>query len=70
MSSGTGDKVKGRIEKAAGDLTGDPNLHDRGTIDETSGKVKDSVERGVNKVRDVLNEDTPADRDLDRNRKP
>jgi uncharacterized protein YjbJ (UPF0337 family) len=68
MSSGTGDKVKGRMEKAAGDLTGDPNLRDRGTVDETAGKVKDGVERGVNKVKDVLNNDTPADRD--RGRRP
>ena len=62
MTSGTGDKVKGRIEKAAGELTNDQDLKDRGTIDETSGKVKDGVERGVNKVKDVLNNDTPADR--------
>ena len=62
MSSGTGDKIKGRIEKAAGELTNDPELKDRGRVDETSGKVKDGVERGVNKVRDVLNNDTPADR--------
>jgi uncharacterized protein YjbJ (UPF0337 family) len=54
MSSGTADKAKGRIEKAAGDLTGDKDLHDRGTVDETAGKIKDSVERGVNKARDVL----------------
>ena len=62
MSSGTGDKIKGRIEKAAGDLTNDPNLKDRGRVDETSGKVKDGVERGVNKVRDVLNNDPSTDR--------
>ena len=62
MSSGTGDKIKGRIEKAAGDLTDDPNLKDRGRVDETAGKVKDGVERGVNKVRDVLNDDPSTDR--------
>ena len=62
MTSGTGDKVKGRIEKAAGDLTGDKDMHDRGTVDETAGKVKDSVERGVNKTRDVLTGRPPAAR--------
>ena len=62
MSSGTGDKIKGRIEKAAGDLTDDPNLKDRGRVDETAGKVKDGVERGVNKVRDVLNDDPSTNR--------
>jgi uncharacterized protein YjbJ (UPF0337 family) len=66
MSSGTGDKVKGRIEKAAGELTNDPNLKDRGRVDETAGKIKDGVERGVDKVRDVLNDDPSTDR----NRRP
>ena len=54
MTIGKSDKVKGRVEKAAGNLTGDQRLRDRGTIDETAGKVKDSVERGVDAVRDGL----------------
>ena len=54
MTSGTNDKVKGRVEKAAGDLTGDQELHDRGSVDETAGKVKDSVERGVDTAKEVL----------------
>lgn len=57
MSAGTGDKIKGRVQKAAGELTKDQNLKDRGTINETSGKVKDGVERGVNRVKDVLSKD-------------
>ena len=67
MSSGTGDKVKGRIEKAAGELTNDQDLKDRGRIDETSGKIKDGVEKGVDMVRDVLNNDDPSTK---RNRRP
>lgn len=55
MSAGTGDKIKGRLEKAAGELTNDQDLKDRGRINETSGKVKDGVERGVNRVKDALN---------------
>ena len=62
MSSGTGDKIKGRIEKAAGELTNDPDLKDRGRVDETSGKVKDGVERTVDKVKDALNGDEPVRR--------
>ena len=54
MSAGTGDKVKGRMQKAAGELTNDQDLKDRGTINETSGKVKDGVERTVNRVKDAL----------------
>jgi uncharacterized protein YjbJ (UPF0337 family) len=60
MSSGSADKVKGRMEKAAGELLDDDRLRDRGRVDETSGKVKDTVEKGVNKVRDTLT-DRPRD---------
>ena len=66
MSSGTGDKIKGNLQKAAGELTDDKELKNRGRVNETSGKVKDGVEKGVNKVKDALNNDTPADR----NRRP
>lgn len=54
MTSGTGDKMKGRMEKAAGELLDDDRLRDRGTVDEAAGKVKDSVERSVDKVRDAV----------------
>jgi uncharacterized protein YjbJ (UPF0337 family) len=54
MSSGTGDKAKGRIEKAAGDLLDDDRLRDRGRADETAGKIKDGVERGVDAVKDAV----------------
>ena len=60
MSAGTGDKAKGRVQKAVGDLTNDRDMKDRGTVNETSGKVKDGVEKGVNKVKDALN--GPPDR--------
>jgi uncharacterized protein YjbJ (UPF0337 family) len=54
MSSGTGDKAKGRIEKAAGELLDDDKLRDRGRVDETAGKIKDGVERGVDAVKDAV----------------
>lgn len=53
MSSGTGDKVKGRIEKATGDLLDDDRMRNRGAVDETAGKIKDGVERGVDAVKDA-----------------
>jgi uncharacterized protein YjbJ (UPF0337 family) len=55
MSNGSADKAKGRIKKAVADLTDDPELRRRGQVDETAGKVKDAVERGVNRVRDKAN---------------
>jgi uncharacterized protein YjbJ (UPF0337 family) len=54
MSRGTGDKVKGRMEKAAGDLLDDDRLRNRGIVDETVGKMKDGMERGLNTVKDAV----------------
>lgn len=54
MSSGTGDKAKGRIEKAAGELLDDDRLRNRGAVDETAGKVKDGVEKGVDAVKNAI----------------
>jgi len=54
MGSGSADKVRGRLKKAAGDLTDDDDLHRSGQIDEAAGKVKDTIERGVNRTRDRL----------------
>ena len=53
MTNGTADKMKGRMEKAVGDLLDDQRLRDQGTVDETAGKIKDGVERGVDAVKDA-----------------
>lgn len=44
------DKVKGRIKKAVGELTGDEKMKREGTIDKLSGNVKS----GVDKIKKVL----------------
>jgi uncharacterized protein YjbJ (UPF0337 family) len=54
MGQGTVDKAKGRIKEAAGALTDDESLKREGKVDQAAGKVKDGVERAVNKVRDTL----------------
>jgi len=54
MSSGTGDKVKGRIKEAAGALAGDEKLKNEGKVDQLAGKVKNSVERVVEKARELV----------------
>jgi uncharacterized protein YjbJ (UPF0337 family) len=51
MGEGTGDKAKGRIKEAAGDLTGDKEMQREGKADQTAGKVKDGVSDAVDKVR-------------------
>ena len=51
MASGKADKAKGRMEKAVGDLTDDPQRRRRGQDDEAAGKLKDTIERGIDNAR-------------------
>ena len=48
--TGKGDEMKGRVKKAAGELTGNEKLKNEGRVDKASGKVK----QGVDKVKDSL----------------
>ena len=57
------DKAKGRIKKAAGDLTGNDELRCSGVADENAGKAKEAVQHGKEKVDDAI--DAVKDR-LDR----
>jgi uncharacterized protein YjbJ (UPF0337 family) len=43
MADGRGDKVKGDLKQAGGDLTGDKDLKNEGRVDKASGNVKDAV---------------------------
>ena len=51
MSSGTSDKIKGRVKEAVGVLTDDQRLKDQGKLDQATGTVKKAVERVVDKAR-------------------
>ena len=51
------DEAEGRIKEAAGDLTGDKDLQREGKIDQASGKAKDAVDKGADKVKDALRKD-------------
>ena len=42
--------LKGKIKRAAGDLTNNPRLHDEGVADEVAGKTRDAVGRVKRKV--------------------
>lgn len=57
MGDGTVDTAKGRVKKAAGDLTGDDDLKREGHVDEASGTVKDKIGDAADKVKDVLHKD-------------
>ncbi len=50
---GSTEIVKGRIEEAAGALTGNDKLRTRGQTDQTVGQVKHAAESGVRKVKDA-----------------
>jgi len=54
MSSGTMDKAKGRVKEAAGALTGDEKLKEKGKLDQLAGKTKNAAETVVDKVKDAV----------------
>ena len=52
--SGKTDIVKGRIEEAAGVLTGNDKLRAKGQTNQTVGHVKQVAEKGVRKIRESV----------------
>jgi uncharacterized protein YjbJ (UPF0337 family) len=55
MASGKSDEIKGRVKEAAGAITGDKKLKWEGKADQVVGKIKQKVEKVVDKVKDALN---------------
>ena len=51
--SGKAEEIKGRVKEAAGAMTDDERLKEKGRIDQASGKIKQATEHVVNKVRDA-----------------
>jgi uncharacterized protein YjbJ (UPF0337 family) len=49
--SGTSDKIKGRVKEAVGALTDDQRLKNEGKLDQATGKIKDVVERVIDKAK-------------------
>ena len=54
MTSGKSDELKGRVKEAAGILTGDKRLKREGKADQAVGKIKQKVEKVIDKVKDAL----------------
>jgi uncharacterized protein YjbJ (UPF0337 family) len=48
------DEAKGRLKKAAGDITDDDELRREGKVDEAGGKAKSFIERATDKAKDAL----------------
>ena len=53
MSSAKQDDIKGRGKEATGAITGDDKLKREGRKDQAAGKVKEKVEKVVDKVKDA-----------------
>jgi uncharacterized protein YjbJ (UPF0337 family) len=51
MAGGKTDELKGRVKEAAGALTGDTRLKQEGQLDQAVGKVKQQVEKVIDKVK-------------------
>ena len=54
MASGKSDELKGRVKEAAGALTGDTKLKREGKTDQAVGKIKQTVEKVVDKIKDAI----------------
>jgi uncharacterized protein YjbJ (UPF0337 family) len=54
MSSGTTDKVKGRVKEAAGALAGDEKLKKEGKADQAIGKAKNAAEKVLDKAKELV----------------
>jgi uncharacterized protein YjbJ (UPF0337 family) len=54
MASGKSDELKGRVKEAAGALTGNKKLKREGKADQAVGKIKQKVDRVVDKVKSAL----------------
>ncbi|HXR35436.1 MAG TPA: CsbD family protein [Candidatus Binataceae bacterium] len=52
--SGTTDKIKGRVKEAIGALTDDDSLKAEGKMDQKTGKIKDAVEKVIDKARNAV----------------
>jgi uncharacterized protein YjbJ (UPF0337 family) len=53
MASGKSDELKGRVKEAAGALLGDKKLKREGKADQAVGKIKQKVEKIIDKVKDA-----------------
>jgi uncharacterized protein YjbJ (UPF0337 family) len=54
MAGGKFDERKGRVKEAAGTLTGDDELRRDGKADQVAGRVKQAVEKAVDKVKGAI----------------
>jgi uncharacterized protein YjbJ (UPF0337 family) len=49
--TGKADKAKGRAKRAAGELTGNQSLKNRGSVDKGAGRAKSGVSKTAEKAK-------------------
>jgi uncharacterized protein YjbJ (UPF0337 family) len=54
MAGGKTDELKGRVKEAAGALTGDEKLKREGQVDQAVGKIKQKVDRIIDKLEEAV----------------
>jgi uncharacterized protein YjbJ (UPF0337 family) len=54
MTDGKLDEAEGRMKRAVGEITGDDDLKNEGTVDKAAGKAKDPVDDVADKAKDAL----------------
>jgi uncharacterized protein YjbJ (UPF0337 family) len=53
---GKSGSIKGKVEQAAGDLTDNQDLHDKGVADEAAGKTQETFGKARRKVGEALDD--------------
>lgn len=54
--SGSADEAKGRVKRAAGELTDDEDLKREGELDKATGKLKEKVDKSTDKLKDKVDQ--------------
>jgi uncharacterized protein YjbJ (UPF0337 family) len=54
MAAGKTEELKGRVKEAVGSLTGDAKLKREGQLDQTVGRVKQTAEKAIDKVKNAV----------------
>jgi uncharacterized protein YjbJ (UPF0337 family) len=48
------DEAKGRVKRAAGELSDNEKLKHEGAVDKAAGKAKETVDKAADKAKDLL----------------
>jgi uncharacterized protein YjbJ (UPF0337 family) len=51
------DEAKGRVKRAAGELTDDEQLKREGTVDKAAGQAKEAVDKAADKAKRLIEDD-------------